>query len=50
MPTRIEDVILRRTRVAFLDRNKAELLVPYVAAELGKSLGWTEQQMQEKIK
>jgi hypothetical protein len=31
MPTSIEDVILRRTRSAFLDRNKPGLLVPYIA-------------------
>ena len=42
MPTQIQDVILRRTRVAFLDRRKPELLVPYVASELAKEMKWSE--------
>lgn len=36
MPTQIEDVVMRRTRVAFLDRRKPRLLVPYIAEEMGK--------------
>lgn len=49
MPTQIEDVVLRRTRVAFLDRRKPQLIVPFVADELGKVWGWTNEEKEAKI-
>jgi len=41
MPNSIDDVVLRRTRVAFLDNTKAEPLVQYIAEALARTHGWT---------
>ena len=49
MPTQIEDVVLRRTRVAFLDRRKPKLIVPFVAEELAKVHGWSAEEKERKI-
>jgi glycerol-3-phosphate dehydrogenase len=47
MPNSIDDVVLRRTRVCFLDNSKAEPLVEYVAEALARAHGWTATRKQE---
>ena len=50
IPSCIEDVLLRRLRVAFLDRTKPNLLVNFIASTLGVELGWSEEEKETKIK
>jgi glycerol-3-phosphate dehydrogenase len=41
MPNTIEDVLLRRTRIAFLDNMKVKAAIPYVAEALANYHGWS---------
>ncbi|KAF2074583.1 hypothetical protein CYY_004090 [Polysphondylium violaceum] len=46
----IEDVIARRTRLAFLDYNKAKEAIPTIADIMAKSLNWNDQEKEKQIK
>lgn len=45
----IEDVVSRRTRLAFLNRNAAMEVIPMVADIMAKELGWTKKVKNEQI-
>jgi glycerol-3-phosphate dehydrogenase len=47
MPTTIEDVLLRRTRVAFLDNAKVKKLVPYIADSMAAFHKWDSKKKAE---
>jgi len=47
---RIEDIIARRTRLAFLNREAALSVIPRVAHLMKAELGWSDAQMAEEIR
>ena len=46
---RIEDVLARRMRLAFLDTGAAKGAVERVGAIMGELLGWSEEQMRGEV-
>lgn len=45
----VEDVVSRRTRLAFLNKDAAMEVIPLVAEIMAKELGWTKKVKSEQI-